>query len=68
MDKRPRHDRSDSTGASAEKPLTKEVAAKAMDRFKNLTRGLLHVSREKIEAEERHYQKEKARKCRAGTR
>ena len=68
MDKRPRHDRSDSTEASAGKPLTKAEAVKAMGRFKNLTRNLLNVPREKIQAEEKHYQKGRDRKRQSMTR
>jgi hypothetical protein len=43
--------------ANAEKPLTKGAAAEAMNRFRNLTRQLLAVPREKFEAEERLYRK-----------
>jgi hypothetical protein len=52
--------RSESHGkgeASAEKPLTKGEAAEAMNRFRNLTRQLLAVPREKLEAEMRLYEK-----------
>jgi hypothetical protein len=62
MDKRPPRDRSDSTEASAGKPLSKAGAAQAMDRFKNLTRDLLNVSREKIASEQRQYDIEKSRR------
>jgi hypothetical protein len=61
MDKRPPRDRSDSTEASAGKPLTKAEAAKAMDRFKNLTRTLLNVPREKLNAEQQRYEQSKAK-------
>lgn len=49
------HERSDSTEANDERPLTKTEAAQAMDRFKNLTRKLLKVPTEKLKAEEENY-------------
>jgi hypothetical protein len=49
-------ERSDSAEASAaKKPMTKAEAEKAMDRFKNLTRRLLNVSREQLMAEEQRH-------------
>jgi len=62
MDKRRTRDRSDSTEASAGKSLTKAEAGRAMDRFKNLTRDLLNVPREKIQAEENRYQRDKPKR------
>jgi hypothetical protein len=60
MDKPPRPpERNDSTEASAEKPLTKAGAVKAMERFKNLTRSLLNVPQEKLRAEQEAYKKSK---------
>jgi hypothetical protein len=60
MDKRPAHDRNDSTEAGVKKPLSKSEAAKAMDRFKNLARKLLNVPREKIQIEQQRHEAEQA--------
>ena len=54
-----RRERSGSTEADAEKPMTKAEAAKAMDRFKDLTRRLLKVPRERLQAEEERHQRDK---------
>ena len=66
MAKTPRQrERSDSTGAGADrKPMTKAEAAKAMDRFKDLTRGLLNVSKEQLRAEEERHMRERPKKRR----
>lgn len=44
---------------SVERPLTNAGAKKAMNRFKNLTRQLLAVPREKFEVEQRLYAKQR---------
>jgi hypothetical protein len=50
------------SGANAEKPLTKAGAKKAMARFESLARQLLSVSRERLRAEQDHYEKRKKSK------
>ena len=61
MAKTPRqHEQSDRGEASAGKPMTRAEAAKAMERFKSLTRDLLKIPREKIEAEEQRYRKSRS--------
>lgn len=52
MDRPPRQrENHDKAEASGEKPLTKAEAAKAMDKLKGLTRGLLTVTRADLQQE-----------------
>jgi hypothetical protein len=60
MDKRPPRERSDSTEANAARSLSRADAVEAMDRFKNLTRKLLSVPREKIQIEQQRHDAEQA--------
>jgi hypothetical protein len=66
MGRKQSHSESPGNGAEnvGRSPLTKAEAAEAMNSFKNLTRQLLAVPREKFEAEQRIYEKQrKSRKA-----
>lgn len=54
--------------AASEAPERVEDAKGAMDRFRTLTHGLLGVTREHLEAEERRYQRKRAAKARKKVR
>jgi hypothetical protein len=60
MTKRPpQSERGTSAEGSAENPLTKAGAVKAMERFKTLARNLLRVPAENIKEEERKFQQKR---------
>ncbi len=48
-------------GATAERPLTKAEAKKAMAKFESLTRGLLKVTPAQLSQEEQNWRKRKER-------
>jgi hypothetical protein len=62
MSQKQSHSESHGNGeATAEKPLTKAGAKKAMARFESLTRQLLTVSRARMQDEQERYEKRRSR-------
>ena len=59
--RQPPLERSDSTEANAETPLTQAEAVEAMEKFKDLTRKLLSVPRSKVEKEHKRFRARRAR-------